>query len=466
MKKFKKAALTAASYVSVAALAIGGTVAYLQSESSNHNKIKTAGNVEIEQLEYQRIKDDTSETGWVAADDEYAATFGEDTYYPDKLVEFKQGQNKILPVVGKPAWDDRNGTQEASGAKSHQQSWKEIGAPGSNQLFDKDFANVVDKFVFVKNTGTEDCYYRTIIAVEDPVEADGMVSTNRTSNTRFDWDPDTAGVQAKEESELIIKDVYINGVRYYLMVATYQEVLTPNEISRPSLLQAYLSSDAGNEELAAFGENLDILVYSQAVQAEGFDNAQDALEESFGKISATTHPWSDINNVKSFSDGTHYVNNAVAVSGDNTDAVTASGEAVIHITGGTYDAGIGNAHTAVWAYDNATVYIEDGYFYASGENAEGGYNDVIYAKDNAKIYISGGFFEGDARESDGQCFILNLKDDSAAQIIVTGGTFVNFNPAKTGTEPAGVNDNFVADGYKVVEEIQDNGDIWYTVVAE
>ena len=86
------------------------------------------------------------------------------------------------------------------------------------------------------------------------------------------------------------------------------------------------------------------------------------------------------------------------------------------------------------------------------------------AKNNATVYIEGGFFAVDGPYL-GEYFVLNLADNTNSQIIVTGGTFVNFDPSNANTEPGG-NNSFVADGYTVVAEEQANGDIWYTVVAE
>lgn len=61
------------------------------------------------------------------------------------------------------------------------------------------------------------------------------------------------------------------------------------------------------------------------------------------------------------------------------------------------------------------------------------------------------------------CIDANYKDGTA-NIIVKGGTFVNFDPSNNAAEGAGT--NFVADGYKVVSETKDNGDTWYTVVPK
>ena len=47
-------------------------------------------------------------------------------------------------------------------------------------------------------------------------------------------------------------------------------------------------------------------------------------------------------------------------------------------------------------------------------------------------------------------FVLNLKDNSNTTIVVNGGTFDGFNPAKSNTEPGG-DYNFVANGYESIE---------------
>ena len=126
--------------------------------------------------------------------------------------------------------------------------------------------------------------------------------------------------------------------------------------------------------------------------------------------------------------------------------VCASGK--LTINNGSVTGGDANGSTAVFAKENATVYINGGTFFVGGDDtAEQGYNDLIYARDNAVIYVSGGEFDGPSRDSDGTKFLLNLKDYSNAKIVVTGGTFKGFNPGDTGTEPDGKADDFCAEGY-------------------
>ena len=113
---------------------------------------------------------------------------------------------------------------------------------------------------------------------------------------------------------------------------------------------------------------------------------------------------------------------------------------------------------AVYAHENGVVTLNGGEYKVGAP--EGDYNDLIYAKENAKIFVNGGtYYAEGATRADGVTFVLNLKDNSEAQIEVKGGQFEKYDPANAGTEPSVK--NFVAAGYKSVQ----NGD-WFTVMAE
>lgn len=140
---------------------------------------------------------------------------------------------------------------------------------------------------------------------------------------------------------------------------------------------------------------------------------------------------------------------------ENADAVYAEGAGtIVTIESGYYDGGDNGSTTAVYAKDGAKVVINGGTFKA-GEGCA-----VIYAKYYSLVEINGGFFEADGAYN-GTYFVLNISDNTNAEIIVKGGTFVNFNPADNASENPAV--NFVAEGYEVVSETQENGDVWYTV---
>lgn len=269
----KKNILLVLSFVLVVVLSVGATLALLTYQDSDHNTM-TVGQAKIEQLEYQRVVD--SNGNWIASDtkDEYG-------YYPDKLEEFEQDA-LLLPTTGTPAWDDR--------VPGHQQSWAEVGAPGSNQLFDDSVTNVKDKFVFVKNTGSIDIYFRTIILIEAPEETTGAIGMVGTGNARYDWDVTTDGIQGSEKAKNY-GYITVEGTRYAMYCAQYMETLAKDEVSRPSLLQVYMSKNTTNDDIPKYGEKVDVLVLSQAVQAKGYADATTALNDAFGALSENNHPW-------------------------------------------------------------------------------------------------------------------------------------------------------------------------------
>ena len=113
----------------------------------------------------------------------------------------------------------------------------------------------------------------------------------------------------------------------------------------------------------------------------------------------------------------------------------------------------------VWATENGKIIINGGYFTnvgaKSAEDSE--HFDLIYASVNGQIEINNGEFECETPR-----WTLNIKDKdrATASIVVKGGKFHGFNPADCDTE--GEHTNFVAPGYKVVEESEGI----FVVVAE
>ena len=104
---------------------------------------------------------------------------------------------------------------------------------------------------------------------------------------------------------------------------------------------------------------------------------------------------------------------------------------------------------AVWAKENGKVIINDGYFTNVGAKSveDSEHFDLIYASGNAQVEINGGEFKCETPK-----WTLNIKDKdrATASIVVKGGKFHGFNPSDCASE--GPNTNFVAPGYKVVEE--------------
>ena len=141
--------------------------------------------------------------------------------------------------------------------------------------------------------------------------------------------------------------------------------------------------------------------------------------------------------------------------------VSARETANVTVMGGNFKAKENDCY-AVDVQDGSELVIEDGTFI--------GNIHAVYVLEGT-AYIKGGFYSVQQKYPDANKaneFVLNCYDanraNGTAEIIVTGGTFVNFNPANCQAE--GAHTNFVADGYTVVSTKQANGDVWYTVVAK
>lgn len=125
------------------------------------------------------------------------------------------------------------------------------------------------------------------------------------------------------------------------------------------------------------------------------------------------------------------------------------------IINGEGNVGGENGYYAVWATGDSKVILNGGNYFGNGS--------CIQAKDKAQVEINGGYYKV-GQPFNGVYFVINLQDNDPNKIVVTGGQFENCDPSNTGTEPANVNDNFLADGYSSVK-ISDNPDVYEVVKA-
>lgn len=278
MKKTNKILALALAFVLTIAGTVSMTVAYL-TDTDDDTNVFTVGNVEIEQ--YEKTRD------------------GKD--FEDQ---------KIYPIVN----DDTNADGYHTGN------------------------NYVDKIITVENTGSEDAYVRTYIAF--PAALDDGPSDFDASVNVLHWNGASASDDSKAadqnmenawywtgnlEKDWPTKDDWdgyvteIDGVKYNVYVATHKEILkaevkdesgkvtTAAGITAPSLLGIYLDktvdydNDYDNED-GTFGKyfymkkgvktyidfdlsgDIEVFAVSEAVQAKGFDNAIQALNEAFGEV--------------------------------------------------------------------------------------------------------------------------------------------------------------------------------------
>lgn len=311
-EKMKKVLSMLLTVTLTAGVAISGTVAYLTSEDSDLN-VMTLGKVKIQQHEYQRATDE-------------AGKYKIDTI--DNMDSYVlEGFEQAKPLL--PATDPSNygaGVWDSTTVRMSQ-----VDSYGGMQVFVN--PNAQDKFVTVENTGKTDAYVRTLVAVECGSTDGSLVGTSYHGN----WDKNPIGI------------ITIDGNKYYLIEYTYEGasdnsrhvggVLPAGETSYPNLSQVYIKSEATNEDMEKIDGNgngtLDILVLSQAVQADGFSGAQIALDTAFGKITTENHPWVDavVTNeigiteagTYNLSGGVYTIDSAYFHTQKATDAVTING---------------------------------------------------------------------------------------------------------------------------------------------
>lgn len=160
----------------------------------------------------------------------------------------------------------------------------------------------------------------------------------------------------------------------------------------------------------------------------------------------------------------HSIVNKTQVNGNFTVVFNVTGNSHLTINGeGEVKAleetsDVDGYRMAIWAYDDAVVDINGGYFYNKQLNP--GTSNLIYVMDRAVVNVAGGKFETAMLNAQGTSFLLNMQDASraTAKINITGGQFVAFDPADCISE--GPHTNFVADGYMSVKT-EDN--VWTVV---
>lgn len=151
---------------------------------------------------------------------------------------------------------------------------------------------------------------------------------------------------------------------------------------------------------------------------------------------------------------------------DSTNAwslISVQEQANLTITGGNFQAKANDCYAIDVQDPGAKLTIKDGNF--------NGNISAVYVYEG-EVTIEGGFFQIQqlaSNEGRPYSFLLNCYDanfkNGSAKITVTGGTFVNFNPANTNGEPVNPT-SYLPAGYHVVEDVKSATETWYTVVAD
>lgn len=200
-------------------------------------------------------------------------------------------------------------------------------------------------------------------------------------------------------------------------------VLNPGELTE--ICSKVLSVDSAEALAEAIAKGGDITVTQNIDAPTGFTVTTDTNITVCGTISISED--TEGNGVFMVTEGT----------------LTLDGDGIIN--------GLGNNpwSMALWAKDNGRIVVNGGHYTNVGAKSveDSEHFDLIYASGNAQVEINGGEFKCETPK-----WTLNIKDKdrATASIVVKGGKFHGFNPSDCASE--GPNTNFVAPGYKVVEE--------------
>lgn len=244
----KKLIACALALLICATASIGATWAYLTSGNEDAN-VMTVGRVKIEQLEYERTD---------------ARTQGEEA----EIQRFHDNK-PLYPGVHPDDFDFAVGDSWVG--------WDAIGKEGyTSGIWDTEVVrNELDKMVFVRNDGNREAYVRTIFAFETTADwsLNSFQKLIHLNNNTQDW-----------SWTWIEAPVTIGEGLYYVAVATYRHILAPNALSEISLSQVLMDKSVAAEDFTKLGDTYQILVYTQAIQADGFESPEAALNEGFGVI--------------------------------------------------------------------------------------------------------------------------------------------------------------------------------------
>ena len=213
----------------------GATLAYFTDTDTDTN-VMTMGGVEIRQDEWMRNEDLSA------------------------LVEYKD--QTLLPAV----IYDANGKPTSAYVEDTTHQYSVEGLDDTFQMPDTNrMRNVVDKVVAVTNTGKSDAYVRTILLIQDDEK-------NVMPNLEMMYDSNV--------SPNFVGYVTIENVQYYVIEFIYADAIAANE--------TWMNPAA--EENTVPG-TFNIIAYSQAVQVDGFDNAEVALDTAFGDVTTANTAW-------------------------------------------------------------------------------------------------------------------------------------------------------------------------------
>ena len=239
----------------VAVAIVGGSLAYFTDTDEEINTF-TVGNVAIDLIEQQRNADKSA------------------------LEAFKDGKN-LMPIVG-----SAQGEQEIVGG---------VKLPTAK--------NYVDKIMTIKNTGESKAYVRIFVAVPTALQNGQTPNAPRYDVLHWNFNGDSCAEGQWTDEIVVANPTVINGVEYKIYSRTYTTALAKDEVTAtPAYIGFYLDKtvdmNAEGKYTVDWGKGPEVInydlskgveipVFAQAIQAEGFDSAAAA----FAASGLPSNPW-------------------------------------------------------------------------------------------------------------------------------------------------------------------------------
>lgn len=269
----KKTILVAAIAVMlVAALVVGGTLAYF-TDKDNATNTFTVGNVDIELLEsqYHRVN------AGISNDDAKGKTEPLSGGYLWAANVDMQGTRENTPnyTTSGETWNGQyfsDAQIEADAATYKDEYFAQHSknmVPGSN----------VRKCPYVKNTGVSDAYVRVRVLI--PVSLFTVIDNGLsywTSTALNEGQVTSVAVDTyNHKGATEVDKVARGGIEYYVYDFTYTKALKPGELTFWNAWgNIALDKNATSDDLANV-DSFNVLVEADAIQADGFANATDAF---------------------------------------------------------------------------------------------------------------------------------------------------------------------------------------------
>ena len=239
----------------VAVAIVGGSLAYFTDTDAKDNTF-TVGGVQIQLIEQQRNADKSA------------------------LEAFKDGKN-LMPIVG-----SAQGEQEIVGG---------VKLPTAK--------NYVDKIMTIKNTGESKAYVRIFVAVPTALQNGQTPNAPRYDVLHWNFNGDSCAEGQWTDEIVVANPTLIKGVEYKIYSRTYTTALAKDEVTAtPAYIGFYLDKtvdmNAEGKYTVDWGKGPEVInydlskgveipVFAQAIQAEGFDSAAAA----FAASGLPSNPW-------------------------------------------------------------------------------------------------------------------------------------------------------------------------------